>query len=136
MLTIRFFKLVREQHPLKQGLRLLNSTTSFTFSPCQIATSIKTRIETPSQLASGSLCKVREQHPLKQGLRLSLVEIRDILVPSQRATSIKTRIETLQQMRTWQTLCSQRATSIKTRIETFFGSLNEPYPNLSESNIH
>ena len=61
---------VREQHPLKQGLRPFSDTTSGFEGVGQRATSIKTRIETHCNAF------LRKAHH------------------RQRATSIKTRIET------------------------------------------
>ena len=61
---------VREQHPLKQGLRPRLKLLQVHWQWGQRATSIKTRIETSaSPLAVGFSVTVREQHPLKQGLR-------------------------------------------------------------------
>ena len=85
---------VREQHPLKQGLRQWLTLQCSYYLHCQRATSIKTRIET-------MLCSYIQEN-----------------LSSQRATSIKTRIETDVVCIFGHIVLSQRATSIKTRIET------------------
>ena len=64
---------VREQHPLQQGLRR-------TLAPCNMVL----------------ICAVREQHPLQQGLRLTMSSFsNNCTLMSQRTASITTRIKTV-----------------------------------------
>ena len=89
------WEVVREQHPLQQGLRhlsdeesaiLLMSENSIHYNKdwdsscqvlvehsqgCQRTASITTRIETNSSSLPTITSPVREQHPLQQGLRLN-----------------------------------------------------------------
>ena len=63
-------KSIREQDPLKQGLKPSKRASPFTGFSNSRARSIKTRIETvviPCE--SEELAKIREQDPLKQGLK-------------------------------------------------------------------
>ena len=67
----KFALLVREQHPLQQGLRRRLVAKSVNFAA------------------------VREQHPLQQGLRrLELLYCQSVIENSQRTASITTRIKT------------------------------------------
>ncbi|AKB60706.1 hypothetical protein MSMAP_0721 [Methanosarcina mazei SarPi] len=136
---------IREQDPLKQGLKLvrilwildisLNSRArsiktrietvarmvfrSYLRHSYSRARSIKTRIETPNQSKPESLAvSIREQDPLKQGLKHSAGGAAVTMGGNSRARSIKTRIETNDVM-FWNCFSPySRARSIKTRIET------------------
>ena len=63
--------IVADQHPLKQGLKLITNTTMI------------------------DIFQVADQHPLKQGLKLVLTSSLITSISCRRPTSTKTRIETL-----------------------------------------
>ncbi len=112
--------LIREQDPLKQGLKPYFFKKLFLFFSYSWARSIKTRIETfwlIFVMACASAHHIREQDPLKQGLKHKIILLCQSCKYS-RARSIKTRIETdshhIWRCFTWYS----RARSIKTRIET------------------
>ena len=110
--------MIREQDPLKQGLKLC------------------------CDLVEGDCVKIREQDPLKQGLKLpdmnsfiptltysrarstktrietSLIDTCRILPEDSRARSTKTRIETSRSLQPVWRIIHSRARSTKTRIET------------------
>ena len=97
-------KMLREQLPLKQGLRHLQQSPYFCLYCSQRTTSTKTRIKTggPLLLRTESqrlreqlpLKQLREQLPLKQGLRHKKAARASSAASSQRTTSTKTRIKT------------------------------------------
>ena len=87
---------VREGHPLKQGLKHFFQDFDYHLVPRSGRTSTKTRIETFFRVIDVRLdLSVREGHPLKQGLKhhYSCCPVN----PFDRSgrTSTKTRIETL-----------------------------------------
>ena len=90
------YKLVREQHPLQQGLRLDSALINVLHS------------------------NVREQHPLQQGLRQARNGFIECQLDSQRTASITTRIKTQRtRVRALREILSQRTASITTRIKTY-----------------
>jgi len=115
---------VAGRHPLKQGLKLLESGIVKVPGPGRRAASTKTRIETewvrrtpamlPRRRAAStktrietrlcihlyeSLDRVAGRHPLKQGLKLMSRRITTETLECRRAASTKTRIETLNSVR-------------------------------------
>ena len=114
--------IVRDQHPLKQGLRpecrrddlihfqarprptSTKTRIKTSFSNTGLAgiatsprpTSTKTRIKTVRPAGCRPHHRVRDQHPLKQGLRPRLKGVKTEALPScPRPTSTKTRIKTV-----------------------------------------
>ena len=87
-------KLIREQDPLKQGLKHLKGPVIPWIFRNSRARSTKTRIETIFSECNVDSITIREQDPLKQGLK---PQWHSSIVPSltnSRARSTKTRIET------------------------------------------
>ena len=87
--------IVRDQHPLKQGLRHFLLVGSVVTLERPRPTSTKTRIKTLSSESRSSLfAEVRDQHPLKQGLRRFTIKRNVSYLQCPRPTSTKTRIKT------------------------------------------
>jgi len=72
MLSIRFsiLKTIREQDPLKQGLKQISDIVEIHNRGDSRARSTKTRIETKTGSVIQQSKIIREQDPLKQGLKL------------------------------------------------------------------
>ncbi len=85
---------IREQDPLKQGLKLLGNCSTEGNALHSRARSTKTRIETDFVDDIGFCEGIREQDPLKQGLKLHFPEFNPKDAENSRARSTKTRIET------------------------------------------
>ncbi len=62
-------ELIREQDPLKQGLKPGKLSVNLHGAGHSRARSIKTRIETELQYGTQQCSIIREQDPLKQGLK-------------------------------------------------------------------
>ncbi|BAW30294.1 conserved hypothetical protein [Methanosarcina thermophila] len=95
-----FFRDIRMQDPLKQGLKLADIFQSRMSARNSNARSTKTRIETDGLTRNERVISlIRMQDPLKQGLKLFLLIVSTHIISDSNARSTKTRIET--RLRMW-----------------------------------
>ena len=86
--------IIREQDPLKQGLKLMLILFHLFFVYIREQDPLKQGLKLAYGLILNRAYSIREQDPLKQGLKLKNEYIKNVLSVNSRARSIKTRIET------------------------------------------
>gem|GEM_PF-5926669 len=132
-----FLKILREYHPLEQGLRLNNVLSLISKLPIREYHPLEQGLRLASDLIKYLFfCVIREYHPLEQGLRL----VKRISPPLK--VKIREYHPLEQGLRRFINLSvpgfpkHQRVSSIRTRIKTSTSDFFKKFNLISESIIH